>query len=175
MTCPLQSSHRRSTSPTSRAASSPASRRLTVAWSTLSLRAGPKSVSLHAAEGKCRIFSQSGICAKSQGSLANAVVATHHPLAKWSPLSIEEIADYEVPRMEALPARHALCVSIAITPSGRPIRRTQLAVEGVQAAALSRSVHLTVKGPVVLRHPDIVQIPIRNLLSVPIRLIWCRT
>ncbi len=31
------------------------------------------------------------------------------------------------------------------------------------------------EGPAVFRHPDIVQIPIRNLLSVPIRLIWCRT
>src|SRR5260370_20621069 len=61
---------RRSTSRTSSAASSAASLRLTVAWSTFRLRAAPESVPLCATARKCRMSSQSTICADSQGSLA---------------------------------------------------------------------------------------------------------
>src|SRR5258708_6833099 len=61
---------RRSTSRTSRAASSAASLRLTVAWSTFRQPAAPESVPLCATARKCRMSSQSTICAKSQGSLA---------------------------------------------------------------------------------------------------------
>src|SRR5260370_26833114 len=65
-----QDGGRRSTSRTSRAASSAASLRLTVAWSTFRQPAAPESVPLCATARKCRMSSQSTICAKSQGSLA---------------------------------------------------------------------------------------------------------
>jgi DNA-binding transcriptional LysR family regulator len=105
-------------------------------------------------------------------------VAVHHPLAKKSSVSIEDVADYEIVLLEP-PLPRALYDAFhpPFAPSGRPIRRTHLArssVEGVQLVALGRIVHPTVDGPALFRRRDIALVPIRDMSPLPLGLIWCR-
>jgi DNA-binding transcriptional LysR family regulator len=105
-------------------------------------------------------------------------VAAGHPLAKRSSVSIEDIADYRVPRTEP-PFPPALCDAFnpPVTPSGKSIQRDQLVkgtVEIAQAVATGRVVHITIDGAALYRRPDIVLIPVHDMPPLPLGLVWRR-
>jgi len=105
-------------------------------------------------------------------------VASHHPLAKRSSVSVEDVAKYAVMRIEA-PVSRALYDAFVppCTPAGTPLRRTEVVrsyTEAVQLVALGRIVHPTVFRSGLFRRPDIVLVPIADLPPLPIGLIWCK-
>lgn len=100
------------------------------------------------------------------------VVAARHTLARRSSVSIEEIADYTVPRVEPpFPSALMDAFNPLLTPLGKPIRRghlVQTTGEIAQAVALGRTVHITVNGLAIFRRPDIVRIPVHDMPPLPL-------
>jgi DNA-binding transcriptional LysR family regulator len=105
-------------------------------------------------------------------------VSPRHPLASRPFVSIEDISEYDAPR---LPARFSQGVwnwfLPPLTPSGRPIRRVvscSSISEVVAQVALGRIVHATVAGVQMFENrEDITLVPIRELPPIGLGPIWC--
>ena len=103
-------------------------------------------------------------------------VAASHRLATRNTVSVEDLADEEVPLLPPSipPAVYDLIVP-ARTPSGRPIRRTQPVQtinEILSLVARGRIVHPTSSAVPIFNRDDIVLIPISDLPPVPLGLVW---
>ena len=104
-------------------------------------------------------------------------VASNDPMATWSSVSLEDLADREVALMTP-PFPPALYDAIAPprTPSGRVIRRTEPARsihELVSLIARGQVVWPTASGIAMFVRDDIALIPIKDLPPLPLGLIWC--
>jgi DNA-binding transcriptional LysR family regulator len=103
-------------------------------------------------------------------------VARSHRLAHAARVSLEQLADEQVAQPPlSFPA--ALCDAVLPqrTPSGRPIPRTQAVNsthEILAHVASGRIVHPTMAGLPLLQRDDIVLVPIDDLPSLPLGLIW---
>ena len=107
---------------------------------------------------------------------ALAVAATHR-LAGQNAVSIEDVADEEVASLPPTipPAVYDLIVPTR-TPSGRPIRRTQSVQtinEILSLVARGRIVNPTSSTVPIFNRDDVVLIPISDLPSLPLGLVWC--
>lgn len=106
-------------------------------------------------------------------------VAANHPLAKKRSVSIEEVADYDVLQASS-PFPSAILDALVppATPSGKPLRRAytvRAASEILTLVALGRIVHPTVASVPLFQREDIVLIPIHDMPSLPLGLIWRET
>ena len=104
-------------------------------------------------------------------------VASNDPMATWSSVSVEDLADREVALMTP-PFPPALYDAIAPprTPSGRVIRRTEPARsihELVSLIARGQAVWPTASGIAMFVRDDIALVPIKDLPPLPLGLIWC--
>lgn len=105
------------------------------------------------------------------------LVARGHRLAGRESVSVEELAcERTMQRPPSLPQDVMDMLIPPVTPSGRPIPRTepvQSMHELVSLVARGRIVHPTGAGIPVARRTDITQIPISDLPPIPMGLIWC--
>ncbi|TCC44204.1 LysR family transcriptional regulator [Kribbella capetownensis] len=113
-------------------------------------------------------------------------VATDHPLAARTAISIEDAADYQVVRFDTMPKEFHDVWIPARTPSGRPIRsrrfsdqsigdRGRMTSELLYLIATGRVVHPTVPSFAnMFGHPDIVYISITDLPPLRSALVWRR-
>ena len=105
------------------------------------------------------------------------LVSRGHRLAGRESVSVEDLAWERVARLSPSAPQDFMDALIPpVTPSGRPIPRTQPVrsfEELMYLVARSRIVHPTYAGVLPARHTDVVQIPIRDLLPLPMGLIWC--
>jgi DNA-binding transcriptional LysR family regulator len=104
-------------------------------------------------------------------------VARHHPLARRSSVTLEDVADYRVARLDILPRELVVALIPARTPRGRPIRRlrepTRHQSELTALIALGRIVHPT--GTMLAErfgHRDIVYVPLRGMPPCRSALLW---
>jgi DNA-binding transcriptional LysR family regulator len=109
-------------------------------------------------------------------------VARDHPLAERDRVSVEDLADYAVARIDALPA----ALIPTKTPSGRPIHRQRsggldrptmsaLGTELAFLVARGTIVHPTVESVATYwGHPNIVYRPIEDLPPAKSALVWRR-
>ena len=106
-------------------------------------------------------------------------VASTHPLAKRSSVSIEEVADYDVLKvLPPFPSAMLDAIVPPFTPSGRPLKRThavRAASEILTLVALGRIVHPTVASVPLFERDDVVLVPIHDMLPLPLGLIWRKT
>jgi DNA-binding transcriptional LysR family regulator len=104
------------------------------------------------------------------------LVARGHRLAGKESVSVEDLADEEVPdNAPTFPAALFDAISPPVTPSGRPIRRTYPWTddeEVLTAIARGRIVKPGNAGIPLTTRPDFVPIPIRDLPPMPVGLIW---
>jgi DNA-binding transcriptional LysR family regulator len=113
-------------------------------------------------------------------------VASDHPLAGRTAISIEEVAKYRVMRFETMPtAFHEVWIP-SRTPAGRPIRhqpfsngslgdRGRMTSELLHLIATGRIVHPTVRSFAnMFGHPDVVYVPIADLPALRSALVWLR-
>jgi DNA-binding transcriptional LysR family regulator len=106
------------------------------------------------------------------------IVARTHRLASRKSVSIEDVADENVHEYPpGFPSAMADAVVPRFTPSGRPIRRVHISLSSLEDAITSLArgqiVHPYMAGIPLLRRPDIVHVPIRDLPPMPLGLIWC--
>jgi DNA-binding transcriptional LysR family regulator len=106
-------------------------------------------------------------------------VARDHPLAARSSVTLEDVADHRVARLDALPRELAAELIPARAPSGRPIRRLRQPIrrqaELTALIALGKIVHPT--GTTFadrFGHPDIVYVPLDGLPPCRSALLWRR-
>ena len=106
-------------------------------------------------------------------------VARDHPLAGRESVTLEDVADYRVARLDTLPREMIAELIPARAPSGRPIRRLRRAVrrqdELTALIALGRIVHPT--GTTFASrygHPDIVYVPLTGMPPCRSALLWRR-
>jgi DNA-binding transcriptional LysR family regulator len=106
-------------------------------------------------------------------------VARDHPLAQRSSVTLEDVADHRVARLDGLPREMVAALIPAQAPSGRPIRRLRQPVrrqdELTALIALGRIVHPT--GTTFADrygHPDIVYIPLTGMAPCRSALLWRR-
>jgi DNA-binding transcriptional LysR family regulator len=106
-------------------------------------------------------------------------VARDHPLAQRKSVTLEDVADHRVARLDTLPRELVAELIPARAPSGRPIRRTRRTVrrhdELTALIALGRIVHPT--GTTFAGrygHPDIVYVPLTGMPSCRSALLWRR-
>ena len=106
-------------------------------------------------------------------------VARDHPLAHRSSVTLEDVADYRVARLDVLPKEMVAALIPSHAPSGRPIRRlrqpTRSQVDLTALIALGRIVHPT--GTTFAQrygHPDIVYVPIEGMPPCESALLWRR-
>jgi DNA-binding transcriptional LysR family regulator len=102
-------------------------------------------------------------------------VANDHPLAGRESISYEEIADYPVTYAPALPREMMDAFIPPRTPSGRLLRRVEIATiaEAVMLAAAGDIVHPTVRSFLQHgRHPGITAVPVRDLPASETALVW---
>jgi DNA-binding transcriptional LysR family regulator len=91
-----------------------------------------------------------------------------HPLAGHADLSVAELADYDVRRPQGVTPELAEATCPSTTPSGRPIRFIDAAVDDnaelLYLLARGQLIHPTV-APFAehFQHPDVVAIPLRDL------------
>lgn len=106
-------------------------------------------------------------------------VATNHPLAQESSVSIEDVADYDVLQTPSrFPSAMLDALIPAVTPSGRPLRRAhsvRAASEILTLIVLGRIVHPTVASVALFQRNDISLIPIHDMPPLPLGLIWRKT
>ena len=106
-------------------------------------------------------------------------VARDHRLAGRPSVSVEDLADEEVPLMPpSIPTALYDAIVPPYTPSGRPIPRTGPSGtfhEVIAQIARGRIVHPTVTNVPILARDDIVLIPIRDLPPLTLGLLWCTT
>jgi DNA-binding transcriptional LysR family regulator len=105
------------------------------------------------------------------------LVARGHQLAGRESVSVEELACERVmQRPPSLPQDVMDMLIPPVTPSGRPIPRTepvQSMHELVSLVARGRMVHPAGAGIPVARRTDVTQVPISDLPPIPMGLIWC--
>jgi DNA-binding transcriptional LysR family regulator len=106
-------------------------------------------------------------------------VARDHPLAGRESVTLEDVADYLVARLDTLPREMVAELIPARAPSGRPIRRMRRPVsrqdELTALIALGRIVHPT--GTTFASrygHPDIVYVPLTGMPPCRSALLWRR-
>ena len=104
-------------------------------------------------------------------------VAPSHRLARKSTVSVEDLADEQVPLLPPTipPAVYDLIVPPR-TPSGRPIPRTQPVQtinEILSSVARGSIVHPTSSAVPIFDRDDIVLIPLGDLPPIPLGLVWC--
>ena len=105
-------------------------------------------------------------------------VATDHPLAERSSVSVEDLADYTTTDIPGFSREVMDAYSPPCTPSGRSIRRAALrsVTEVMTRVAAGEVVHPTL--PAVMshsHHPGIVVVPIRDLAPTETALVWLRS
>lgn len=106
-------------------------------------------------------------------------VSASHPLAKRRSVHAEELAEYDNAGFFAsLPTALMDAIIPPRTPSGRPVRRTDLPSHAsiyqmLENVARGQGIHPTMAGVVVFRRDDIVLVPIVGLPPLPLGLIWC--
>jgi DNA-binding transcriptional LysR family regulator len=105
-------------------------------------------------------------------------VATDHPLAERSSVSVEDLADYTTTDIPGFSREVMDAYSPPRTPSGRPIRRAAVrsVTEVMTRVAAGEVVHPTL--PAVMshsHHPGIVVVPIRDLAPTETALVWLRS
>ncbi len=117
------------------------------------------------------------VLAREQPVLA---VATDHPLAARKKVSVEDLADHRVGRLDvAAPAELSQSLTPATTPTGRPIPRLDLrlheASELIVAVAQGLIVQpVTATFAQTYRHPDVIFVPLRGLPPARTVLAWRR-
>jgi len=106
-------------------------------------------------------------------------VARDHPLAARESVTLEDVADYHVARLDLLPREMIAELIPAQAPSGRQIRRMRRSVrrqdELTALIALGRMVHPT--GTTFAGrygHPDIVYVPLTGMPPCRSALLWRR-
>ena len=106
-------------------------------------------------------------------------VARDHPLAGRESVTLEDVADHLVARLDVLPKEMIAALIPAHAPSGRPIRRMRRAVgrqdDLTALIALGRIVHPT--GTTFASrygHPDIVYVPLTGMPPCRSALLWRR-
>jgi DNA-binding transcriptional LysR family regulator len=115
----------------------------------------------------------------SEGDARVVMVATDHPLAGRTDVSVEDFADYPMRRPDDVPEELAEASSPSRTPSGRPIVHSDIEVNDVSELLLliaqGRLVHPTV-APFAdhFRHPGIAVVPVRDLPPSSSALAWLR-
>jgi DNA-binding transcriptional LysR family regulator len=105
------------------------------------------------------------------------IVADDHPLADRPSVSFEDLADYTVPDISALPRELMDAFIPPLTPSGRRLHRAELhsLPEAISRAATGEIVHPTV--PSFLDHyrsPGVTAVPIRGMPASETALVWLR-
>jgi DNA-binding transcriptional LysR family regulator len=110
-------------------------------------------------------------------------VAPEHPLATRASVSVDELADYAVPRFDGWPRALQEALFPATTPSGRPIPGTRIPVgarnmlEVAHRIARQELVFPTVASAAPLMstgHYDLVTVPLTGLAPVRSALVWRR-
>jgi DNA-binding transcriptional LysR family regulator len=106
------------------------------------------------------------------------IVADDHPLADRPSVSFEDLADYTVPDISALPRELMDAFIPPRTPAGRRLRRVELHTlpEAISRAATGEIVHPTV--PSFLDHyrsPGVTAVPIRGMPASETALVWLRS
>jgi DNA-binding transcriptional LysR family regulator len=106
-------------------------------------------------------------------------VARDHPLATRRSVTLEDVADHRVARLDTLPREMVAALIPAHAPSGRPIRRlrqpTRSQADLTALIALGRIVHPT--GTTFAErygHPDIVYVPLEGMPPCDSALLWRR-
>jgi DNA-binding transcriptional LysR family regulator len=104
-------------------------------------------------------------------------VARDHPLAGRDSVTLEDVADYRVARLESLPREMIAELIPSHAPSGRPIRRIRQPVrrqdELTALIALGRIVHPTgTTFATRYGHPDIVYVPLTGMPPCRSALLW---
>jgi DNA-binding transcriptional LysR family regulator len=106
-------------------------------------------------------------------------VARDHPLAGRAAVTLEDVADHRVARLDALPAELEAELVPARAPSGRPIRRLRQPIrrqsELTALIALGKIVHPTgTTFAARFGHPDIAYVPMVGLPPCRSGLLWRR-
>jgi len=106
-------------------------------------------------------------------------VARDHPLAQRPSVTLEDVADHRVARLDGLPREMVAALIPAHAPSGRPIRRLTQPVrrqdELTALIALGRIVHPTgTTFATRYGHPDIVYVPLAGMPPCRSALLWRR-
>jgi hypothetical protein len=105
------------------------------------------------------------------------LVARGHRLAARESVSAEELAHERVfQQPPSFPPAVMDAISPPVTPSGRPIPRTEPIRsfhEVLSLVARGRMVHPTVTGAFPYRRDDIVAVPLHDLPPLPLGLVWC--
>jgi DNA-binding transcriptional LysR family regulator len=106
-------------------------------------------------------------------------VARDHPLAARESVTLEDVADHRVARLDLLPHEMIAALIPPQAPSGRPIRRIRRPVrrqdELTALIALGRIVHPTgTTFATRYGHPDIVYIPLTGMPPCRSALLWRR-
>ena len=106
-------------------------------------------------------------------------VARDHPLAGRAEVSLEDVADYNVMRLDAFPPETVEALIPARAPSGRPIVRmsepSRSVAEVVTLIARGVIVHPTIPPfGVHLGHPNIVLVPLSGMPRLQAGLVWVR-
>ena len=105
------------------------------------------------------------------------LVAPWHRLADRESVSVEELAcERTMQRPPSAPQELIDALIPPVTPSGRPIPRTEPVLsfhEVMSLVARGRIVHPTGVGILPARRTDIVAVPIRDLPPLPMGLTWC--
>jgi DNA-binding transcriptional LysR family regulator len=106
-------------------------------------------------------------------------VARDHPLAQRSSVTLEDVADHRVARLDVLPTEMVAALIPARAPSGRPIPRLRRPIRRqddlTALIALGRIVHPT--GTTFADrygHPDIVYVPLTGMAPCRSALLWRR-
>ena len=104
-------------------------------------------------------------------------VARDHPLAGRESVTLEDVADHRVARLESLPREMIAELIPSHAPSGRPIRRIRQPVrrqdELTALIALGRIVHPTgTTFATRYGHPDIVYVPLTGMPPCRSALLW---
>jgi DNA-binding transcriptional LysR family regulator len=105
-------------------------------------------------------------------------VATDHPLAERSSISVEDLADYTTTDIPGFSRDVMDVYSPPRTPSGRPIRRAAMrsVTEVLTRVAAGEVVHPTLPSVISQAHPPgIVVVPIRDLAPAETALVWLRS
>jgi DNA-binding transcriptional LysR family regulator len=105
------------------------------------------------------------------------LVARGHRLAALGSVSAEELAHERVfQQPPSFPSAVMDAISPPVTPSGRPIPRTEPIHsfhEVLSLVARGRCVHPTVASAFQYRREDIVAVPVHDLPPLPLGLVWC--
>jgi DNA-binding transcriptional LysR family regulator len=113
-------------------------------------------------------------------------VSVDHPLAQRSEVSLEDVADYRVVRVEYTPRELHETWIPSMSPAGRTIRhkkfsdrslgdRGRMTTELVHLIATGRIVHPTIPSFAnMFAHPDILYVPITDLPPLRSGLVWRR-